>query len=107
MDTELKEAILDALTELEWNDECSIRWGYSGRAMYGKECVGIVADDVDAVVERVGELAVMNLMNEDEDAVYEFIRTARYDQMGLSEIAYWPTLQATDDEASYWVEDVR
>ena len=94
MDT--KEAILSAMTEMEWNDELSIRWEYSGRAMYGDTCIGIVADDVDFVIEDLKQRAI------DEGAdgydVADMLSGARFDQMGLSEIAYWPSLTAEEGD---------
>lgn len=51
---------------------------YSGRGMYGKCCVGIVADDAIDVIER---------------AAQNGYRGAAQDSMGKGVIVYWPKME--------------
>tara|TARA_B110001454_G_scaffold209787_1_gene223642 strand:+ start:602 stop:877 length:276 start_codon:yes stop_codon:yes gene_type:complete len=54
---------------------------YSGRGMYGDECVGVVLQDEGDLFRFAGLL--------DKDFV-ELLGTPQWDSMGLQEIAYWP-----------------
>lgn len=55
---------------------------YSGRGMYGRNCMGIVCEET---LECVEEAAAMGL------------RGAQVDSMGLSSIVYWPRLEADQE----------
>ena len=52
--------------------------GYSGRMMFGMECIGIITDDPTSVIEK---------------AASRGIRGAKYDQLGKGWIVYWPDIQ--------------
>ena len=54
---------------------------YSGRGMFGDECVGVVLKDE-------GDLFTFARLLDDELA--ELLGNPRWDSMGLREIAYWP-----------------
>lgn len=56
----------------------SIREDYSGRGMYGAQCLAVVCDDPDACLEVAGSKG---------------IRGGVVDSMGLSYIVYWPRLK--------------
>ena len=58
-----------------------IRTDYSGRGMYGDECVGIILKDEGDLFRFAGLL--------DDDFV-ELLGSPEWDSMGLREIAYWP-----------------
>lgn len=56
--------------------------GYSGRCMYGDTCFGIVVryrDDLQEILEAAGDFT-------------EAFGAPRWDNMGLSYIAYWPSV---------------
>ena len=59
-----------------------VRFAYSGRYMYGRECMGIVHDDVNETIEA---------------GARHGLRAARADNMGLSFIIYWPNVPAMVD----------
>ena len=61
----------------------AVRPEYSGRAMYGATCLGIVHDSLDQLIDFVVAMA--------EDGVS--LRGARQDSMGHSTITYWPGVQ--------------
>ena len=54
---------------------------YSGRAMYGDDCVGVILKDE-------GEMFKFARLLPDDLA--EVLGNPRWDSMGLREIAYWP-----------------
>lgn len=71
-----------ALKEIAESTESRFYNGYSGRGMFGKECVGIVTGDPQFI---------------EEEAVMVGIRGARRDNMGLDYIVYWPNIPAETD----------
>lgn len=56
----------------------TLREDYSGRGMYGDECVGLVTDDPENCIE---------------EAASRGIRGAKYDSMGLKTIVYWENVK--------------
>lgn len=75
--------------------EARIRWSYSGRHMYGNECVGIVASDVSAILRKImrGMSDELAEIIEDQDMAWDII--------GRREIGYWPRIASEykgDDE---------
>lgn len=79
----------------ELGEEASLR-SYSGRAMYGDSCVGLVTD-MGVFVRIMGHAAV--LAHEDDDCDIDFLYEAgriRTDNMGMSTIFYWPNQKWAD-----------
>lgn len=71
------------------DDEADIRPDYSGRGMYGTLCIGIVADDTDDLMYRLGS----HLAGSELGSIIADQRKD-HDSMGLNEIIYFPNLQA-------------
>ena len=73
---------------------------YSGRAMYGDECVGFTFDGEDS--RAIAEL--IESTQGDYEQVMELanaLRNSRTDSMGRSAIMYFPTYQMeVDDETA-------
>lgn len=55
---------------------------YSGRGMFGRECVGIVTDSPMHVIEK---------------AAARGVRGFRTDNMGLDTIVYWPSVKKPEE----------
>lgn len=70
-------------------EESAVRHNYSGRAMYGKECLGLVYDNLDELLMFYGHLLLMT------DLTDQLVGT-RTDNMGRSMIAYWPSVQVNE-----------
>ena len=88
MNIEMNEAQILDVIDYAAIDEEQLRLDYSGRAMYGAKCVGIVGDMGDAMRFV---LAVAQVVDRE---MAEFLtRDVRSDSMGLSNIYYWPGLQ--------------
>lgn len=66
------------------------RRAYSGRGMFGKECVGLTTEN--SFANTIADL-VEGCSNLEEAA--ELVRGARSDNLGLSTVIYWPDVQAT------------
>ena len=81
---------------LDLNSEEDIRPDYSGRYMYGKTCIGFVVEQPMLVMVALTELQTE--LGLDLDDLWELARDAQIDDMGLSKIVYFPTLQAELEE---------
>jgi hypothetical protein len=68
---------------------------YSGRGMFGRECLGFSTDDPIAVTaEIVGGLADEDL----RDRVITAFQNTRTDNLGLSIILYFPNIHPPKEE---------
>lgn len=76
---------------------------YSGRGMYGRECLG-----VDVGRGELGELLAVVVENVEEDDRYEVAQVLRgmaTDSMGLGMIVYFPGVPFFDDGSDDDEED--
>ena len=71
------------------NIGADLRRNYSGRGMFGKECIGIVGPLASLVH------VVMHVTLEDPALALELLNIS-HDSMGLDMIFYWPGLQAPE-----------
>ena len=87
-----------------WLAACDLQaQSYSGRAMYGRQCVGVTVSDAeertlavrllrsgidDSVVGDSDEVTVHDVL----DAIENLMDDARSDSMGHDIIVYWPSL---------------
>lgn len=86
-DIELIENALDGEGEVR---------SYSGRAMYGKCCLGIVSDNTP----RSLMVLIKNLMEDGQTSLVERLShtTVREDSMGKGTVVYFPSLEMDEDE---------
>ncbi len=75
---------------------------YSGRAMYGRICLGVDTDDVGEVFA-----AILESVEGEEDTrdIQEAFRNMRTDSMGRGTIVYFPQVPFVDDEEDEEEED--
>lgn len=73
------------------DEEAELVTNYSGRGMFGGDCIGIIAKDTDRILLSLPRRLPDHLADKIENA------EVAHDSMGLSEIVYWPSL-AVDDE---------
>lgn len=68
---------------------------YSGRSMYGKECVGVTTDDsaVDVLINCLG----VAVEPERIDDICDLFRHYNEDSMGRSSIIYFPRVEWEGD----------
>ena len=88
METVSLQLISEALTEADLA-ESAVYTNYSGRGMYGKECLGIVGS--------LGELLQFVLAMESLGQDTTWVQNVRQDSMGLDSIFYWPSIEVEDD----------
>jgi hypothetical protein len=75
---------------------------YSGRGMYGRECVGVTVNDpFEFFAELLGS-AYDSCKDDDEregviNGITDLLRDTRTDSMGRSMIVYWPSIEWKED----------
>lgn len=92
MTTLTRDQACDLMYALDLSFE-DVRTEYSGRAMYGKDCVGFV---INREAELLVALAFAQVFGVDD--AWDFMRDSRTDSMGYSTIVYFPRVQL-DEEA--------
>lgn len=69
---------------------------YSGRAMYGKECIAVDLDG--SAFEFFADLLHYAEEDSDRECLEEALRAARTDQMGRGTVVYFPGTEYFDDD---------
>ena len=75
---------------------------YSGRCMYGEECLAVTVDDVISATWEISKLlAEENARNEEYPSVPQIPepKGLRYDNMGRSYVIYWTRVPYVEDES--------
>lgn len=71
-------------------DDCRFRADYSGRGMFGRQCVGIDIDSLRlSVLIELTEFLIANGMSD----VASVLGRVCYDNMGMNYILYFPNVQ--------------
>ena len=87
----------DALTDLAFIAGGDAEFGYSGRGMYGRECVGITLPRITDFINLGCALQTMHDNNEiDSDLFHEMTSGASTDNMGHDVLVYWPNVNCDD-----------
>lgn len=74
-----------------------VTWTYSGRSMYGKQCLAVTLEQYDSPTQfmfQLGfEISELNRDNEYPDYdMYELFCSPREDSMGRGSVIYWPSI---------------
>jgi hypothetical protein len=80
---------LNEIIEMAELDESAVRENYSGRGMYGAECLGIAAESDDETL--LFALAVGQVLG--FDRAFTVLRDSRSDSMGRGTITYFPRIK--------------
>jgi hypothetical protein len=73
--------------------EADIRTDYSGRGMYGDECIGITLENASEF-----SVALLKIYDEDPDLGTLLAKKQALDAMGLGVIIYFPGVKAPESE---------
>jgi hypothetical protein len=76
---------------------------YSGRGMYGEQCVGVDTESVGDLMKVAAMLIDHNACSAD-DVIALGDKTCT-DAMGLGVILYWPSLKLTAEQVEYLRDD--
>ena len=102
---------MDDLIAILENTSYDVR-SYSGRGMYGKECLGITINRRNGVGDFVAE--VLESINDLDDPEFtqrvlgdfaEILRGMCVDSMGLGQIIYFPDISYSEEDPSDDDED--
>lgn len=94
----LQQQLRDAVENMGWpDDDVSFRNSYSGRGMYGRECVGIVGS-FESCMAVIGEVIKENKEEPGFDEMVDQLLDFSQDSMGMDVILYWPELAALEEE---------
>lgn len=96
------DTIIEQINELDvLDDEIEVRTDYSGRGMYGKECIGFVTKEYSTFLMALTVVLINSMRYASLDNTIEWseLTDVRTDSMGLSTIVYFPDwhLDADDD----------
>lgn len=86
----LTDTQFDAIESAAFDAEAELR-SYSGRAMFGQQCLALQIDSIRNLTAFFISLAV-----DDQDLAAKLSRDLRTDSLGLGEIAYWPSIGVPD-----------
>jgi len=74
---------------------------YSGRGMYGKECLGVECNDIKDIVYELVDyiLATSEMSYENNVSIKRSVRNLCTDQLGLGMIVYFPNVEFESNES--------
>lgn len=74
---------------------------YSGRCMYGKECLAVTVGDIPNSVWEISKLLAEHntVCNENGEEEIPEPKGLRYDNMGLQYVIYWTQVPYVEDES--------
>jgi len=94
----------DQVNELvTYFDEDDIRTDYSGRGMWGDECLAYTGDDVFSFAARLavlidtGDVDGCDADGIDVLAAIDALPRPRIDDMGTGIVYYWPSIRVSDE----------
>jgi hypothetical protein len=73
---------------------------YSGRGMFGAECMAVTFDRDVSETEIVTEALERGYAVGTDAAVKQALKGARFDNMGLGTVMYWPDVPYTLDDSN-------
>lgn len=90
----LQELLRDACND---SGEVNFRHNYSGRGMYGRECVGITGD-MDDCMAVIGEVIKQQREEPGFDDAVDTLLNFSKDSMGRDVILYWSDLESIEPQ---------
>jgi len=80
---------------------------YSGRGMYGKQCIGLVHEGPDELIGFIIEAFRAFQSDFNLHQIRHMFSGTRQDSMGLGVVTYWPSLTADQESYDYldWFEE--
>lgn len=100
----MTQAIAKLIREIaeDGNEDTGFRNNYSGRGMYGRECVGITGSQSDCQALIAAIIKEAHARADDDELVFDDVVDAvldySQDSMGFDVIIYWPHIEALADE---------
>lgn len=81
--------------------EFEVREDYSGRGMYGKQCIGFVTSDPSRLLITLGAVLATSEKDADDsgatyEGIYYYDLSPRMDNMAFDTIVYFPNISITE-----------
>lgn len=96
----ISDKLLKLIVDLHDEEDFQVRVNYSGRGMFGEECLGIVGSDTTTVIYKIMEV-IMDEYGDEKDTQLELFHElaemlsdgSEQDSMGLQCIVYFPYVE--------------
>jgi hypothetical protein len=79
-----------ALVQLLEDVGCDGMFAYSGRAMYGKQCLGLSGKLGGIMADIIGACLHADMPDECKEEIEQAVREMRTDAMGRDQVIYFP-----------------
>jgi hypothetical protein len=87
-----------ALQDLCEAAELDVR-SYSGRSMYGRECLAVEGESVEKVFANlIQAMADLSFERKELQEIADLVRNGRSDSMGRDVVVYWPSVPFCDGD---------
>ena len=93
-------AVASAIVQCIVDNDCSLRHDYSGRGMYGRDCIGYTTDSpLKSLVSITSQIMESELSDSEKEHAVRILENASMDNMGYSSIIYFSGLQWSEELA--------
>lgn len=101
----ISDKLLNLIVDLHDKEDFQVRVDYSGRGMFGDECLGIVGSNITTVIYKIMD-SIMNEYCDEKDTQLELFHElaemlsegSRQDNMGLLCIVYFPYVEIDEEK---------
>ena len=96
----ISDKLLKLIVDLHNGEDFQVKVDYSGRGMFGSECLGIVGSDTTTIIYKIMD-SIMNKYYDEKDTQLELFHElteilsggSKQDSMGLNCIVYFPYVE--------------
>lgn len=101
----ISDKLLKLIVDLHNGEDFLVKVNYSGRGMFGKECLGIVGSDTTTIIYKIMD-SIMDKYSDEKDTQLELFHElteilsggSKQDSMGLNIILYFPDLEIDEEK---------
>lgn len=97
--------LLDLIVDLHNEEDFQIRVDYSGRGMFGEECLGIVGPNASKIIYKIMNAIIDNYSDSEGEQLELFKELTKIlsygykqDSMGLQCIVYFPYVEIDEEK---------
>lgn len=102
---QISDKLLKLIVDLHNREDFLVKVNYSGRGMFGKECLGIVGSDTITIIYKIMD-SIMNEYSDEKDTQLELFHElteilsggSKQDSMGLECIVYFPYVEIDEEK---------
>lgn len=101
----ISDKLLKLIVDLHNGEDFLVKVNYSGRGMFGKECLGIVGSDTTTIIYKIMD-SIMVKYSDEKDTQLELFHElteilsggSKQDSMGLECIVYFPYVEIDEEK---------